>query len=86
MKSETTIFVTPPKKADNDLSEEDSAHEDCTKFDLNNRGQKLLCVEAEAYRQSPTLQVNNVYVCKILRISNIIILAEKSSEDDSCIK
>ena len=38
MKSETTIFVTPPQEADNDLSEEDSADEDCIGFDLNNLG------------------------------------------------
>ena len=48
MKSETTIFVTPPQEADNDLSEEDSPDEDCTEFDLNNLGRKLLCPEAEA--------------------------------------
>ena len=47
MKSETTIFVTPPQ--DNDLSEVDSADEDCTEFDLTNLGRKLLCAEAEAY-------------------------------------
>lgn len=58
MKSETTIFVTPPEEADNELSEEDSADEDCTEFDLNNLGRKLLCAEAEAYRQGATLQVN----------------------------
>ena len=49
MKSKTTIFVTPPQEADNDLSEQDSADEDCTEFDLNNLGRKLLCAEAEAY-------------------------------------
>ena len=49
MKSETTIFVTPLQEADDDLSEEDSADEDCTEFDLNNLGRKLLCAEAEAY-------------------------------------
>ena len=49
MKSETTIFVTPPQEADNNLFEEDSADEDCTGFDLNNLGRKLLCAETEAY-------------------------------------
>ena len=34
MKSKTTIFVTPLQGADNDLSEQDSADEDCTEFDL----------------------------------------------------
>ena len=57
MKSETTIFVTPPQEADDDLSEEDSADEDCTEFDLNNLGRKLLCAEAEAYRQGAALLV-----------------------------
>ena len=46
MKSETTIFVTPPQEADNDLSEEGSAHEGRTEFDLNNLGRKSLCAEA----------------------------------------
>ena len=46
MKSETTIFVTPPQETDNDLSEEGSAHEGCTEFDLNNLGRKSLCAEA----------------------------------------
>ena len=58
MKSETTIFVTPPQEADDNLSEEDSADEDCTEFDLNNLGRKLLCAEAEAYRQGAALLVN----------------------------
>ena len=58
MKSETTIFVTPPQEADDDLSEEDSADEDCTEFDLNNLGRKLLCAEAEAYQQGAALLVN----------------------------
>ena len=58
MKSETTIFVTPLQEADDDLSEEDSADEDCTEFDLNNLGRKLLCAEAEAYRQGAALLVN----------------------------
>ena len=58
MKSETTILVTPPQEADDDLSEEDSADEDCTEFDLNNLGWKLLCAEAEAYRQGAALLVN----------------------------
>ena len=58
MKSETTIFVTPPQKADNDLSEGDNADEDCTEFDLNNLGRKLLCAEAESYRQGAALLVN----------------------------
>ena len=49
MKSATTIFVTSLQEADNDLSEEHSANEDCTEFDLNNLGRKLLCAEAEAY-------------------------------------
>ena len=31
------------------LSEEESADEDCNKFDLNNLGRQLLCAEAEAY-------------------------------------
>ena len=57
MKSETTIFVTPPQEADDNLSEEDSADEDCTEFDLNNLGRKLLCAEAEAYRQGAALLV-----------------------------
>ena len=48
MKSETTIFMTPPQEADNNLSEEDNADEDCTGFDLNNLGRKLLCAEAKA--------------------------------------
>ena len=38
---ENTIFVTPPQEANNDLSEKDSADEDCTKFDLNNLRWKL---------------------------------------------
>ena len=38
MKSETTIFVTPPQEADNDLSEEDSADEGCDECDLDNLG------------------------------------------------
>ena len=58
MKSETTIFVTPPQEADNELSEEDSADEDYIGFDLNNLGRKLLCAEAEAYRQGAALLVN----------------------------
>ena len=58
MKSETTIFVTPPQEADKNLSEEDSADEDCIEFDLNNLGRKLLCAEAEAYRQGAALLVN----------------------------
>ena len=49
MKSETTIFVTPLQEADVDLSEEDSADEDCSEFDLNNLGQKLLCAEENDY-------------------------------------
>ena len=49
MKSETTIFEIPPQNADNDLSEEGSAEEHCTEFDLNNLKRKLLCTEAEAY-------------------------------------
>ena len=49
MKSETTIFVTPSQEADDELSEDESADEDCTEFDLNNLGRKLLCAEAEAY-------------------------------------
>ena len=52
MKSETTIFVTQPQEADNDLFEE----ENCT--NLSNRGWKLLCAEAGTYRQGATLQVN----------------------------
>ena len=56
MKPETTIFITPPQEADDDLSEEDSADEDCTEFDLNNLGRKLLCAE-ETYRQSAALLV-----------------------------
>ena len=51
------MFVTPPQEADNDLSEEDSADEDYTEFDLSNLGRKLLYAEAEAYRQGATLQV-----------------------------
>ena len=58
MKSETTIFVTAPQEADNDLSEEDSADKYCTEFDLDNLGQKLLYAEAEAYRQSTALLIN----------------------------
>ena len=58
MKSETTIFVTPPQEADSDLSEEDNADEDCIGFDLNNLERKLLCAEAEAYRQGAALLVN----------------------------
>ena len=57
MKSDTTIFVTPPQEADNDLSEVDSADEDCTEFDLTNLGRKLLCAEVEAYRQGAALLV-----------------------------
>ena len=57
MKSETIIFITPLQEADDDLSEEDSADEDCTEFDLNNLGRKLLCAEAEAYRQGASLLV-----------------------------
>ena len=58
MKSETTIFVTPPQEAYDNLSEEDSADEDCTAFDRNNPGWKILCAEAEAYRQGAALMVN----------------------------
>ena len=58
MKSETTIFTTPPQQTDDDLSEEGSADEDCTEFDLNNVGRKLLCAEAEAYRHGAALLVN----------------------------
>ena len=58
MKSETTIFITPLQEEDDDLSKEDSADEDCTEFDLNNLGRKLLCAEAEAYRQGAALLVN----------------------------
>ena len=32
-----------------DLSEEQSADEDCNEFDLNNLGRQLLCAKAEAY-------------------------------------
>ena len=53
-----SMFVTPPQEADNELSEEDSADEDYTEFDLNNLGRKLLYAEAEAYRQGAILQVN----------------------------
>ena len=49
MKSETTIFATPPQEADHNVSQEDKADEDCTEFDLNNLGRKLLCAEAETY-------------------------------------
>ena len=55
MKFVTTIFVTPPREANNDLSEEDSADEDCTEFYLDNLGRKLLCAEAEAYQQGAAL-------------------------------
>ena len=48
-KSETTIFVTTPQEEDNDLSEKDSADENCNEFDLNNLGRKLMRAEAEAY-------------------------------------
>ena len=58
MKSETTIFVTPPQEADDNLSEEDSADGNCTEFDLNNLGRKLLCAEAEACRQGAARLVN----------------------------
>ena len=58
------MFVTPPQEADNDLSEEDSADEDYTEFDLSNLGRKLLYAEAEAYRQGATLQVKRKqYLC-----------------------
>ena len=53
-----SMFVTPPQEADNDLSEEDSADEDYTEFDLNNLARKLLYAEAEAYRQGAILQVS----------------------------
>ena len=43
MKSETTIFVTPLQEADDNLSEEDSADEDCTAFDRNILGESY-CV------------------------------------------
>ena len=58
MKSETTTFVTPPQEADDNLSEEDSADGNCTEFDLNNLGRKLLCAEAEACRQGAAPLVN----------------------------
>ena len=58
MKSATTIFVTSLQEADNDLSEEHSADEDCNEFDLNNLGRKLLCAEAEAYWQGVALPLN----------------------------
>ena len=58
MKSETTIFVTPPQEADVNLSEEGSADGNCTEFDLNNLGRKLLCPEAEACRQGAAPLVN----------------------------
>ena len=58
MKSEATIFVTSPQEANNDLSEENSVDEDSTEFDLSNLERKLLCAEAEAYRQGATIQVN----------------------------
>ena len=73
MKSKTTLFVTPPQEADNDLSEEDNTDEDCTDFDLVTPPQKADndlseknstdedCTdfaEAEAYRQGAILQVN----------------------------
>ena len=58
MKSETTIFVTPPQEAKNNLSEEVSADEECTKFGLNDLGRKLVCAEAEAYQQGASLLVN----------------------------
>ena len=49
MKSETTIFATPPQEEDHDVSQEEKADEDSTEFDLNNLGQKLQCAEAETY-------------------------------------
>ena len=55
MKFETTIFVTPPQETNNDLPEEDSADENCTEFYLDNLGRKLLCAEAEVYRQGAAL-------------------------------
>ena len=73
MKSKTTLIVTPPQEADNDLSEEDNTDEDCTDFDLVTPPQKADndlseknstdedCTdfaEAEAYRQGAILQVN----------------------------
>ena len=49
MKSETTIFATPPQEADHDVSQEEKADEEYTEFDLNNLERKLLCAEAETY-------------------------------------
>ena len=43
VKSATTVSLTPPLEEDSDLPEEDSFDEDCTEFDLNNPGRKLLC-------------------------------------------
>ena len=58
MKSETTIFATPPQEADHDVSQEEKADEECTEFDLNNLGRKLLCAEAETYWHGAALLVN----------------------------
>ena len=48
MKSETTIFVTLPQEADNNLSEEDSTEEDLVKLISTILGENY-CAEAEAY-------------------------------------
>ena len=48
MKSETTIFVTLPQEADNNLSEEDSTEEDLVNLISTILGENY-CAEAEAY-------------------------------------
>ena len=48
MKSETTIFVTLPQEADNNLSEEDSTEEDLVNLISTILGENY-CAEAGAY-------------------------------------
>ena len=49
MKSETTIFGTPPQEVDDDFAEEVNTDKEYTEFDFKNLGRKVLCAEAEAY-------------------------------------
>ena len=62
VKSATTVSLTPPLEEDSDLPEEDSFDEDCTEFDLNNLGRKLLC----AWSKSLSTGCNNWGIWKII--------------------
>ena len=61
MKSETTIFVASPEEVDKDLSKEDSGDEDCTEFDINKLGRKLLSAEAEACQYGTAIEVKQCF-------------------------